>query len=213
MPQTPISIVNNFTKRARNAVMTLPRLAHSFYRLDPAEVGVSLNRIQLKTKISSAFSRAAATAALRVIDAKRPISWEFSGFSQHGEDGIVDYLCSKLLTSNRFFFEIGAGNGVRNCTAWLAFARSYGGVWVEGDPGRCAQARMSIEETIWNVHVINRFVDPGSVPELLKMCPYREPDIFSLDIDSIDYHIAKKVLELGFRPKIWVVDVQFGIRS
>jgi hypothetical protein len=150
--------------------------------------------------------RAAATASLRDIDPKKPQTWEFSGFSQHGEDGIVDYLCSHLLDPRRFFFEIGAGNGIENCTAWLAFARSYGGIWVEGNPLLCEQARTSVAGTIWNVHVVESFVAPASVPTLLKMCPHKHPDVFSLDIDSIDYHVASKILELGLRPKIWVVE-------
>ncbi len=37
------------------------------------------------------------------------------------------------------------------------------------------------------------------------MCPYRSPDVFSLDIDGIDYRVARKVLELGFRPKPAIV--------
>ena len=160
----------------------------------------------LRAQIGLALARAAATAPLRVIDPKEPRSWEFYGFSQHGEDGIVDYLCSRLLNPTRFFFEIGAANGIENCTAWLAFARSYGGVWVEGNPALCRQARAAIAKTIWNVHVVNRFVDPDSVPALLKMCPFRAPDVFSLDIDGVDFHVASRILKLGYRPKIWVVE-------
>lgn len=160
-----------------------------------------------RTQIVAAFARAAATAPLRAIDPKKPQTWEFSGFSQHGEDGIIDYLCSRLLSPTRFFFEIGAANGIENCTAWLAFAKSYGGVWVEGNPVLCRKARANIEGKIYNVHVVNRFVTPDSVPALLrKMCPNISPDVFSLDIDSIDYHVASRILELGYRPKIWVVE-------
>jgi hypothetical protein len=65
---------------------------------------------------------------------------------------------------------------------------------------------MAVEGTIWNVHIINRFVEPECVPSLLKMCPHKEPDVFSLDIDGIDYHVARRVLEMGFRPKIWIVE-------
>lgn len=179
--------------------------AAAFYKRDGA-FGETSGPAQPKTQIGVALARAAATAPLRVIDPKRPRSWEFAGFSQHGEDGIVDYLCGRLLNPARFFFEIGAANGIENCTAWLAFARSYGGVWVEGDPALCRQARAAIAGTLWNVHVINRFVEPESVPALLKMCPHRRPDVFSLDIDGIDYHVASEILKLGYRPKIWVVE-------
>jgi hypothetical protein len=178
------------------------RLAASFCKRDSA-YRETFSPAQLRTL---ALARAAATAPLRVIDPKQPRTWEFSGFSQHGEDGIIDYLCSRLLNPTRFFFEIGAANGIENCTAWLAFAKSYGGVWVEGNPALCKQARASIEKVVWNVHVVNQFVTPESMPALLKMCPHIQPDVFSLDIDGIDYHVASRILELGYRPKIWVVE-------
>jgi hypothetical protein len=165
-----------------------------------------LTKIDLQSRINSAFSRAAATASLRLIDQHRPSTWEFSGFSQHGEDGIVDYLCARITAPNRFFFEIGAADGIQNCTAWLAFARGYGGVWVEADAALCERAKMALEGAIWNVHLINRFIEPDDVPSLLKMCPHREPDVFSLDIDGIDYHIARRILDSGLRPKIWIVE-------
>lgn len=182
------------------------RLAAAFRKRDLARYTETFDRIHMRAQISAALARAAATGPLRAIDPKVPRTWEFSGFSQHGEDGIIDYLCSRLLNPTRFFFEIGAANGIQNCTAWLAFAKSYGGVWVEGNPALCNQARASIEGAIWNVHVVNRFVSPESVPALLKMCPHIQPDVFSLDIDSIDYHVASRILELGSRPKIWVVE-------
>jgi len=166
----------------------------------------TLARMDAGARIGTAFARAAATASLRTIDPREPRTWEFGAFSQHGEDGIIDYLCSQLLEPTRFFFEIGAANGIENCTAWLAFAKCHAGIWVEGDGALCEQARAIIKGLIWNVHVINRFATPESVPALLKMCPYLQPDVFSLDIDSIDYHVASKVLELGRRPKIWVVE-------
>ena len=165
-----------------------------------------LTRIELDARIACAFSRATATAASRAIDPRKPLTWEFGAFSQHGEDGIVDYLCSQVTSPNRFFFEIGGGDGVQNCTAWLAFGKGYGGVWVEGDPALCARARLALEGRVYHVHVVNRFVEPDSLSALLKMCPHQQPDVFSLDIDGIDYHVARRVLDLGFRPKIWVVE-------
>ena len=63
-------------------------------------------RIQAQSRASYGSSRGAAGAAVRVLDPLVPITWEFGGFSQHGEDGIIDHLCSQMLAPNRFFFEI-----------------------------------------------------------------------------------------------------------
>src|SRR5882672_476960 len=71
-------------------------------------------------RVNIALSRAAATSAQRTIDPTNPISWEFCGFSQNQEDGIIDYLCRHLKRSNRYFVEIGSHSGIENNTMWLA---------------------------------------------------------------------------------------------
>ena len=145
--------------------------------------------------MATAFSRAAATAATRVIDPGDPISWEFSGFSQHGEDGIIDYLCSRLKERNQYFFEIGSADGLQNCSAWLAFARGYAGVMVEGNPDLSACCRTVLEGRAWNIEAVNLMVDRDNISGLLKMCPHRDPDVFIIDIDGIDYYVAREVLD------------------
>jgi hypothetical protein len=163
-------------------------------------------RLKLESKIASAFSRAAATAATRQIDPRDPRTWEFSGFSQFGEDGVIDYLCSKLLKNNRFFFEIGSSDGLQNCSTWLALGRSYSGIMVDGDSVAIRKCKEMIDERVWNVHVIERMVDQENVSALMKMCPYKDPDVFIIDIDGIDYYVFRRILELGFRPKIVVAE-------
>jgi hypothetical protein len=162
--------------------------------------------LEAEVRMAAAFSRAAATAVTRVVDPSDPISWEFTGFSQHGEDGIIDYLCSRLKERHRFFFEIGSADGLENCTAWLAFARGYGGVMVEGNPELSARCRRMLEGRVWNIEAINSMVDADNISSLMKMCPHRDPDVFVIDIDGIDYYIGQKVLEMGFRPRIFVVE-------
>jgi hypothetical protein len=163
-------------------------------------------RLKVESRIATAFSRAAATAATRQIDARDPRTWEFSGFSQFGKDGIIDYLCSRLLKNNRFFFEIGSSDGLQNCSTWLALGRSYSGVMVDGDPVAIRKCKQMIDERVWNVYVIERMVDQENVPALMKMCPHKDPDVFIIDIDGIDYYVFRRILELGFRPKIVVAE-------
>lgn len=164
-------------------------------------------RLEIQSRVAAAYARAAATAATREVDPSRPLSWEFSGFSQHGEDGIVDYLCSRMLERNRFFVEIGSADGLQNCSAWLAFARRYGGVMVEGDPRLSARCRRVIREMhCHNVSAVRELVDRGNIAKLMKRCPYRDPDVFILDIDGIDFHVLEAVLSLGFAPKLIVVE-------
>ncbi|WP_210670592.1 hypothetical protein [Helicobacter canis] len=82
-----------------------------------------------------AFSRGALNATLRNIEPTNPISWEFQAFSQNGEDGIIDYLCSKITRPNRYFLEIGSSNGLENNTAFLAYSRLFSGIMVDANTG------------------------------------------------------------------------------
>jgi hypothetical protein len=164
-------------------------------------------RLEIQARVAAAYARAAATAATRDVDPTRPLSWEFSGFSQHGEDGIIDYLCSRMLERNRFFVEIGSADGLQNCSAWLAFARRYGGVMVEGDPRLSARCKRVLREmSCHNVSAVRELVDRDNVEKLMKRCPYRDPDVLILDIDGIDYYVLEAVLSLGFTPGIVVVE-------
>ena len=162
--------------------------------------------LTLEAQIAARLARAAATAPIREIDPTDPQTWEFSGFSQFGEDGIIDYLCSRMTARNRFFFEIGSANGLENCTAWLALARGYGGVMVDGSARLTEECQQMVDDRIWNVYVVNLMVDVENIQSLMKMCPYNDPDIFVIDIDGIDYYILKRILTLGYRPKVIVAE-------
>jgi hypothetical protein len=165
-----------------------------------------LLHIEAETRIAAGMARASATASLRHIDPTNPETWEFAGFSQHGEDGILDYLCSRITVPNRFFFEIGAADGLENCTAWLALARGYSGVMIEGDPELSACYREIIQSKVFNVHLLAEMVTAENILRLMKFCPFSDPDVFSIDIDGIDFYVLKAVLNAGFRPKVIVAE-------
>ena len=41
-------------------------------------------------------------------------SYEYSNFSQNGEDGIIEFFTKNLKKNNKFFVEIGSGTGLIN---------------------------------------------------------------------------------------------------
>ena len=165
-----------------------------------------LNGLRAIGRMNMALSRGAATSSLRHIDLTRPETWEFSGFSQNGEDGIIDVLTSQIHTRNRYFIEIGASDGLENNSSWLALASKYSGLMIEGDPATAAWGKYLICPHNYGVEYVSMFVNSKTIPHLLELAAYKDPDVFSLDIDSIDYYIAKTVLEAGFHPKIFVVE-------
>lgn len=159
-----------------------------------------------RQRIAIALAKGAATRQARRVDLALPATWEFSGFSQNGEDGVLDVLRSQLSDSNRSFLEIGSGDGVENNSAWLLVAEKYAGLMVEGDGWLARRTTRNIISLGIGSECRNQFVTLQTLPGLLALAPCMDPDVMSLDIDGNDHHIMKAALDAGFRPRIVVVE-------
>lgn len=156
-------------------------------------------------RISLAVAKGHAARDARQVDAADPASWEFSGFSQNGEDGIIEVLLSALLRREQTFLEIGAADGVQNNSSWLMVVRQFHGLMVEGSRALSAKAERLLSTAGIGVEFRNCFVTRENAAQLLAGRS-REPDLFSLDIDSNDYHVAQALLDAGLRPRIAVLE-------
>lgn len=159
-----------------------------------------------RQRIIISLTKGAAMMGARNVDLRLPETWEFSGFSQNGEDGILDVLRKKLLKSNRYFIEIGAADGIDNNSAWLVIAEKYRGLMIEGSPELVARAKRMVAHYSLGLTCLNMFVDVDSAKAIRAAAQFADPDIFSLDIDGIDYYVARALMDAGFRPKIFVVE-------
>jgi len=159
-----------------------------------------------RQRMNISLSRGLAMMQARKVDLSLPGTWEFSGFSQNGEDGILDILRHQLLINNRYFIEIGASDGIENNTTWLAVVEKYNGIMIEGNARLIARAKRMITSCNIGVECRHMFVSAESVSKLVDEVSFSDPDVLSLDIDGNDYYIAKAILENGIRPKIFVVE-------
>jgi hypothetical protein len=159
-----------------------------------------------RQRIIIALTKGAAAMNARNVDPTRPATWEFSGFSQNGEDGILDVLRRNLRSGNRYFIEIGAADGIDNNTAWLVVAEKYNGLMIEGNPRLVERAMRTTVGYSVGTECRNMFVTRENAKRLRAVALYHDPDVFSLDIDGNDYYIAQAILDAGLRPKIFVVE-------
>jgi hypothetical protein len=160
-------------------------------------------------RINLGLSRGAIASSLRCINLTNPTSWEFSALSQNGEDGIIDLLTSKIKDPNKYFVEIGSSDGIENNTSFLAIAKKFRGVMIEGGEKASLDCELNVASLCSHLFVkcICEFVDRNNIIRILKeSVTYSDPDVFSLDIDGNDYYIALAILENGFSPKIFVVE-------
>lgn len=157
-------------------------------------------------RLSMAMSRGALNVAARQVDPINPATWEFSAFSQHGEDGVIDFLLTRIEHPNRYFVEIGASDGLENNSSYLAFAKRHAGLMVEGDPFKADHARRFLQPLNWAVRYLCLQVEPGDAATVLSHSLHRDPDFFSLDIDGNDYFVLEALLREGLRPKVICVE-------
>ena len=162
------------------------------------------NKIIKFQTISNCLSKGSIAAASRTVDATNPISWEFSAFSQNCEDGIIDYLTKKIKNPNKYFIEIGASTGVECNTAYLAYVQKFSGLMIDGSTIAIEYAK-SISHSL-GVSYHSLFVTIDNLDRIKELSLYHDPDLLSWDTDGNDYYFVNKLFDLGFRPKIFVVE-------
>lgn len=156
--------------------------------------------------ITMSLARGGATSALRTIDPTDPATWEFSGFSQNGEDGIIDVLASRIRKPNRYLIEVGASDGLENNTSWLAVARRFSGLWIEGDPEASERCQYVFTRLNYGLEILQMFVTQESAARVYDSALHADPDVLSLDIDGNDYYVAQALLMSGLKPKVFIVE-------
>jgi hypothetical protein len=159
-----------------------------------------------RQRIIIGLSKGSISLTNRNIDLTKPSSWEFSGLSQNGEDGIINVLKNQLLKSNRYFIEIGTSDGLENNSAWLLITENFNGLMIEADKKLAERANNILIMYNQRIKVISKFVTIDNIDFLKSESQFLDPDFFSLDIDSMDYYVTKAVLDSGIRPKIFCVE-------
>jgi len=130
---------------------------------------------------------------------------EFNVFSQSGEDGIIEEIFNKIGTTNKFFVEIGAGNGDISNTAYL-LTRGWEGYWIEADKANfkrimhmyanvIGQALM-VKHTRVNAEDVETRFREAEIPISF--------DLLSIDIDGNDYWIWKAIEK--YRSRVVVIE-------
>ena len=166
-----------------------------------------LNNVVINSDRVVLFKLAKASASRNHrIEDNNPKTWEFSGFSQNGEDGIIQQLLTYVKNPNKYFVEIGASNGLENNTSFLAIAKGYTGLMIEGNQLAHESCKNIMSQYAIGVKCLNIFVDKESVFDLKKEMLFINPDVFSIDIDGNDYYLADTILTSGIRPKIFIVE-------
>ena len=119
---------------------------------------------------------------------------DYKIFSQNGEDGIVDYLLYQLKIEKPKFLEIGVGDNTEANTRFIFERTSPKGLVI--DSIQDLEIKIKKNLAVWRgeLNIINKSVNSDNIIDILKFNDaMNDLDLFSLDIDGIDYWILNEL--------------------
>ena len=119
---------------------------------------------------------------------------EYKIFSQNGEDGIIDFLLNRLNIQNPKFLEIGVGDYQESNTRYLFMKSPNKGMIIDNVENLKEKVSKYIKLWKGDLTVVENTVTSDNIMSILKTNNFEKNlDLFSLDIDGIDYWIMKQL--------------------
>ena len=118
----------------------------------------------------------------------------FKIFSQDFEDGIIQYLIKSLNINSVKFVEIGTQDYSESNTRYIYETIKCDGLII--DPYPNLKKHVGSLLRIWknNLKIYNNFVDGENINLILNNYSFNKNiDLFSIDIDGIDYWVLKEI--------------------
>lgn len=140
-----------------------------------------------------------------------PMNSGYKVYSQADEDGIIDYILKKMNVIAPTFFECGCGEGIENNTHYLAL-KGGRGVWMDGSTnnirdiedalgGLRFEKRLLVTQGLLTVDTVTEHFEHAC-----SFLDVEQLDVFSLDVDSLEFYVLKKLMSSRHRPRLIVVE-------
>lgn len=154
----------------------------------------SYDEIIFRNGISSLYN-----ARLNYDQYKSLYEADFKVFSQYGEDGILDFLLTKLKIYKPSFLEIGTQNYSESNTRFIYQRTNCSGKIIDCDLNLSLKVKNVLGSYLWkgDLEIISEFITVENLFGTLKIKNEKDiinNDIFSLDIDGNDYWIMEKLI-------------------
>jgi SAM-dependent methyltransferase len=130
--------------------------------------------------------------------------FELRCFSQHGEDGVIAELLTRIGVTTAFFVEFGIESGREGNCVFLADVLNWSGLFIEPDAQKFSELNEKYAANA-TVRTVTATVTPENVEQLFEQASVPpEPDILSIDVDGQDYWIWEALD--AYRPRIVVIE-------
>jgi hypothetical protein len=139
------------------------------------------------------------------LHSKSLADYEFSVFSQWGEDGIIQHLVDVVPIENRSFIEFGVENFFESNCRFLLQKDDWRGFVIDGSPKNIEELKRSYFYWKHDLNAVAAFVDADNINELLGQSGFPEKiGILSVDIDGNDYFVLQAIS--AFSPSILICE-------
>ncbi len=139
-------------------------------------------------------------------NSKKLNKYEYKVFSQNGEDGIIEEIFNRIGTTNKFFVEFGAGDGLANNTTYL-LVKNWKGCWIEANKKSIDIINQKFDALIKDKRLIvkHAFITSENLEYLFEELKIpKECDLLSIDIDGNDYWIWKNIEK--YNPRVVIIE-------
>lgn len=151
--------------------------------------------------------------APRSLEPKRLLSHGFKVYSQHDEDGITEEIFNRIGTTNKFFVEFGAGDGLENGTLYCLL-KAWSGLWIEGSAVSMDAIETAFKEFIASkrLKVHYSFITAENIEQIFtEMEVPEEFDLLSIDIDNNDYWVWQAIQK--YRPRVVAIEYNASFKQ
>jgi hypothetical protein len=131
-------------------------------------------------------------------------NYEYRVTSQNNEDGIIDFIFSKINLKKINFVEIGFDFYESNSLNF--FKKSKKGLMIDGSFEKCFILKNIIKVFYYsnNINVLNSLINKENINQIINKHFLNENiDFLSIDVDGIDYYLLE---EINFSPKLICIE-------
>jgi hypothetical protein len=139
---------------------------------------------------------------------------EFKVFSQWGEDGIIQYLISRIPIENRIFIEFGVEDYCESNTRFLLMNNNWKGLVIDDNSDNIDKIKKS--DLYWRYELIalNAFVTKDNIDKHITASGISgDIGLLSIDVDGNDYWIWQAIDVISPRIVICEYNSLFGYKD
>jgi hypothetical protein len=126
--------------------------------------------------------------------ASDPREHEFKVYSQWGEDGIIDYLVTRVPLPSKTFVEFGVETYVEANTLFLMKHRHWRGLVIDGSPDNIESIRRGSVLWRYDLHADCSFITRDNINEIIARNGFSgDLGLLSVDIDGNDYWVWEAI--------------------